>query len=567
MGRILQLGSAPLRTACLLVSGSLLTGGCGGDQQLLAAQPAPTSSASVELATTRCAPPFKSREDALDQIGTAYDGGNDSRVLRLLVCLAEGPLGTAADLAAIGDLHAQKGAYEAAELWYRKANAADTNDWDITLSLVELFLERRMFNDAIQIAKSFHAKDDEIRSAQHLVIGRAYASQDQRSDACREAVTAVFLDPRSQEAWDFHARCSLQESNAALNRASVVEPELFAEVLSAGPAGQWAEEDRLDRAELYHDYAVALEAAARPSVAKRYRLMVGLVLVDSGVRLARRKEPGASLQMFTRAETVAGVGELPLNFHLAALRDMVIGYTRVGEYVTAMAVAERLFELCHAGEVQCPVFAVAYPMFAGSVEVSGMDPVIPVHLQHLSLVLRDACANVSFQLDSGALRYADGHDFVGSDVHNAIVRSSEDRAWLARKYATVSPEEDRIALAMFARGHPEEARQAIRTELEARRYELPVRLLLSELNSAATMGAPVIPRPVTTGEILGVPISDIELAMSRATRGQVPEPTLVAFRVAKMAIALMANFGTWFDEGRGATLVKIPPEKIDPDDD
>jgi tetratricopeptide (TPR) repeat protein len=515
-----------MRVAISMLGCLAVAAGCGGAQSASVARGVPTESKAVLLARFRA----------------DYIFGDLPRALITIEAIAQRPDATAKDVGALGDVLAQLGHLDRAEASYRRAVEMDADDVSLTLSLANLLVVAGKDADVIQllapIIRSRSETSQDIASIETL--GTAYIRVGDSSSACRVGVLGVLIYPRSQPAWDAVEACTPDTARASVAASSLATATPgFTDVLRAGPAGRWSSADYDQHIAMYRAFAAALDAAGEHVIARRYLETCAIVVVFDGVALARAKEPRRSLERFTLAERLYGLRDLSLEHHLAALRDMIVGYVRIRRYLEAAEVAGRLFALCHprgSPPDRCPLVAIDIPMFASQVANGTESDALLVHVAHVGLVLRDARASVSFDLDAGRPRFADGHDFVGETVahvgHGARTGTTP--------YATVSPEEDRV-LCLTAANDPD-LPDRLQRELDANRFELPVKLLLSQLTFFAMLGAPTGAEVVDDDVFNGVSLEDMRRRILAAPSGTVPEATQVAFEVADRAVALFREY-------------------------
>lgn len=494
----------------------------------------------------------ESRTALVARLRAAYLQEDLSSAKDLLAQIVVLPDATALDFAAFADIHQTAGDPATAEKWYLKALRLDPGDDLLYVGLGEIQIEAGRVPDAIKtLEPRRHVPFDErSHPAVLTTLSRALRATGKVSGGAECAMEAVLVAPRDQEAWNDlrgYESSILQHTIETAPQSSPIRFEEFAAVLRAGPAGDWSGEDFAQGAEVYKVFAARLENE-HAWLAMRFREVAGMALIRWGVRLARMKMPIESLRVFALAEQEPGLDAVATNYQLAALRDMTVGYVRIRRYLEALGSVRRLFELCHSDPTnpeKCPVFAVDYPLFAKQAEAKGRIPqVAVVHAGHLGLVLRDARANISFDLETLKPRYSDGHDFVGHSVEIYAADGESNEA----AYAATSPEEDRVEIWTFASSGEENVRKRLQVEIEAGRYELPVKLLLHELGLAAIIGIPMVPRAVKSGSLYGTDISELRELIRTAK--SVPEATSMGMEVAIQTIELYREFGRGFSGDR-----------------
>lgn len=480
------------------------------------------------------------RRGIVERIFALSETGDFAAAIALARELAEGPHAHPMAFALLGALHAERGDDPAiVESWYHKATTALPDDVEMRLQHCLSQVSARMFDEAIRSLREVIGNPRYATriGAMQSLLGDAYEGAGRTSEALCARAHALLDDPTQPSYWS-----PLEPPNElpadvtqTLETCGVGDVALFRSVIAHRSPASWTEAELDERVALFLEYAANLEFSGSGVAAERFRTLAAKAAIWHALRTIRAENVARTVELFALAEHAAPLSNLPGDFRVSALRDMMIAYGRSGRLAHAVTAFERLVDDClqldKSGD-GCPVEGAIVPMHIDRIQEDiGIAAGWQINIFHAGLLMQRLLASVSFDPVTGLPYYKDGHDFVGE----AINEHADESGAAARSYGLTSAEEDRVTLQSE---DPETYRQRALDDARNGRYELLVKKWLADLCLLLSVGIPAADEP--DGEVLGFPINEVFAAVERNPDGSIPEPTRQATRLAHRILKKLA---------------------------
>jgi tetratricopeptide (TPR) repeat protein len=425
------------------------------------------------------------RQSTLEEFRSLYRGGHRNEALIKFADFANKGCATPGELALIGTLYSKAGDEVLAEKWIRKA---------------------------IEASKSV---PNETSTNLRFYLGASLWRQKRFTEAMPELVEAAH-HPAFNEWLTFENPRDWQPFNTTM-------------------------------AEDFMGYADALENAQKVNEALRYRTAASVGVLKAAFLFVRNRDDENGVKYFSLAEQIRPLATHDVKTQVTILRDvsMALAFAKTGSFLHGMVAVEQLFELCKpnpAGDFTCPLDGVASPPFLSHFDpdsTSVNDRILELHLKIVAKILERTFISVSWDPETSTRRpRARADEFLGFVVDG-------------RPYgAIVSPEEDRVETERTWMNKKAEGttRRRVTQQIRNKRFNLSVKLLLTELMFYSKLGLPKYPEVVISGNFMGMPLAQLEKAITHSREvnpNNVPEETWVAFQVALRAVKIFKEASRW----------------------
>ena len=380
------------------------------------------ASPCCDIPASAVSPPggWLTRVQVEEKLEEAYSKHRDMKsYLSWLKYLANAPYARPRDMMRVGSYYIEKNNLGAAEVWYRRALTEGRGELAVRLDLLGILLSRKNKTETRRELDEIVRHSDFLLTAKaaglSLTLSQAYQQESQPKSAALAAATAIFQSPEVYAnwlAWD----ALKSEVDALTGNEWITGPPnflAFRNLLRQGAPHTWPLDAIEKNLVQYEEYIEDLRRSDNASLARFFGERTASFTRFFAMDEARRGHREHSLALHLIAERLAPLSMLSLPIQVTALRDIADIHAHLGHFRHALVSVERLLTLCNGRhwteEEVCPEQGMVPDLVERGLRAgqSGEQRNYDI-LEH---VINEARAAVSFDQNSGRLRYQDGHDF------------------------------------------------------------------------------------------------------------------------------------------------------------